>query len=94
MFTPQEMVGNVRKVTHDLDVELAEVTIPLDLHRSVPRACLEAWMRTGNPLFANLACGPCKMVNKQVFRSARRFRGPSVIHGGNRFEHFTFGPSS
>ena len=90
-FTPDAIDANVRRVTEKLGVDLEPMRISQERHRKVARGFALAWKRSPIPEFANLVCAPCKMVNHEMFRIARRHRVPSVMVGGSQYEDFQFG---
>jgi len=94
MFTPPETEWNVVHTTNELGVRLVETSVPPARHRRVAAFALRKWAETGQPLFVNLACAPCKMVNRDIFRWAQRLGVRTVICGGNRYEYFPSGPAS
>lgn len=94
MFTPAVIFENVRRITDKLGVRLIEFTVPPDLHQRVAGYCLKMWQKTRNPIFGNLACVPCKLVNREIFRWAAVHDIRTVIYGGNRYEYFPRSPAS
>jgi hypothetical protein len=94
LFTPVEIVQNVREITRTLNVKLVEITIPFEHHRKVAAFSIGQWMKTHEPIFINLACAPCKFVNREILRWAAKHDVNTVIYGGNRFEYFPFGPAA
>jgi len=94
LFTPVEIIDNARRTAAALGVTLVEFPIPGEFHRRVAAFSLRQWMKTRQPIFVNLACAPCKLVNREIFRWARKLRVKTVIYGGNRYEYFPVSPAS
>lgn len=92
-FTPQEITDNVRRIAADLGIELVELASKAS-HLKVARFCLQEWSRKRQPILINLACAPCKFINRDIFKTAARLGVKTVIYGGNRFEYFPHGPAS
>jgi hypothetical protein len=90
-FTPREIDQNVRRLTRDLKVPLVEMNISQDYHRSIASQVVLTWLKTPDPVIANLACAPCKLVNREVFRIAKEHGVRSVVFGGNKLETFQLG---
>ena len=91
-FTPPETVENVRKITDKLNVKLFHYKIDAAYHMKIARKMIRYWQRTGNPIFSNLACAPCKLFNKYIFKLANQLKINTIIYGGNPYEIFYLGP--
>jgi hypothetical protein len=92
-FTPEEIIQNVRSISSQLGLKLIEVQ-SLPNHRAVAAFCLREYLRTGKPILINLACAPCKFINREIFRFADRLGIRTIFYGGNRYEYFPSGPAS
>jgi predicted PP-loop superfamily ATPase len=92
-FTPIEIVENVHSISRQLGIKLIEIQTPSN-HQRIAGYCLKEYIKTGSPLFINLACSPCKFVNRELFKQARKLGVKAVVFGGNRFEYFPSGPAS
>ncbi len=90
-FTPDAIDGNVRRLVSKLDVPLVEMDISRNHHLRIARQLVRLWLRKPQPVLANLICAPCKLVNREVYRIARRNGVPSIVYGGNRFEIYQLG---
>ncbi len=92
-FTPPETVASVRAIAARLGVELVQLDTPPN-HAAVAGYCVRQYLRTRAPILINLACAPCKFVNRELFRQAARLGVRTIVYGGNRFEYFPAGPAS
>ena len=92
-FTPIEIVDNVRSISKRLNVTLIEIETPSN-HRTIANYCIKEYLKTALPILINLACAPCKFVNREIFKQAKKLGIKTVIYGGNRFEYFPSGPAS
>lgn len=92
-FTPHEITENVRSISSNLNIKLIEIKTPSN-HLEIASFCLMKYLETPKPILINLACAPCKFVNREVFRQAKKHGIRTVIYGGNRFEYFPSGPAS
>ena len=90
-FTPDAIDRNVRRLVSKLEVPLAEMDISQEYHLRIARDLTRLWLREPQPVLANLVCAPCKLVNREVYRIARRSAVPSIVYGGNRFEIYQLG---
>ena len=91
-FTPMETLENVKRITENLNVQFYQFQIDHDYHIKIANIFIKYWQKTHNPLFSNLACAPCKLFNKHIFRLANRLKVNSIVYGGNPFEFFYIGP--
>lgn len=85
-FTSDTIDQNVRRLVDLLQVRLVEMDISQEYHLRVARQIVNIWRKHPDPVIANLACAPCKLVNYELFRIARMHNVPSVIVGSNGFE--------
>lgn len=90
-FTPDAIDGNVRRLVSRLEVPLVEMDISREYHLRVARSLVRLWLRKPQPVLANLICAPCKLVNREAYRIARRNHIASIVYGGSRFEIFQLG---
>lgn len=93
-FTPQVIDENVKRLVKTLNVPLLEMDIPWEFHRKLARTFVLLWKKKPLPTISNLSCAPCKLVNREVFRLARKNKVPTIVFGGNKFEWVPFLPSA
>lgn len=86
-FTPPEIHENVVNVTARLGVPLVEMELSREEHRRVAADFVRMWERKPDQVLVNLACAPCKLMHREMFRIARLRGAPTIVHGDNRFEH-------
>jgi hypothetical protein len=86
-FTPETIDDNVKRMVNLLKVPLIEINLARDYHKEVARDFVIAWKKTKDPIFANLACAPCKLLHRELFMIANKYNIPAVVHGDNRYEH-------
>jgi glucosamine--fructose-6-phosphate aminotransferase (isomerizing) len=87
-FTSDVTDANARKAVAQLNVPLVEIDISEQFHRRIAREMVSLWKERGDLLFINLACAPCKLVNREMFRIAQAYDVSTIIYGGNRHENF------
>ncbi len=85
-FTCDVIHDNVRKLVAQLNVPLVEMKLSKQYHKNIARKMVMLWMKKPNPIIANLACAPCKLVNREVYRIASVHKIPTIVFGGNIFE--------
>lgn len=85
-FTSSVTDANVRRLTSILNVPLVELRVSNELHRRVAREFTILWTEKPLPVIAHMACAPCKLLNREIFKLARAYGIRSVVYGGNRFE--------
>ena len=93
-FTPQTIEDNVKRMCEMLDVPLVEMQINREKHRKLARTFIQLWKDRPSPALASLSCAPCKLVNREVFRLAKKEKIPTIVFGGNKFEAVPFLPSA
>lgn len=90
-FTPPETDDNVKRITKNLDVPLVEMNLSREYHWRIARKIALIWKKRPDPVLANLTCAPCKMVNVELFRVARRHEVKVIAIGVNKYEKFQLG---
>ncbi len=90
-FTPDVIDSNLRRLVKKLNVPLVEMNISKESHRKSARELLLLWLKKPNPIYANLACAPCKQHNHEVYKIAKANNIEYLIFGGNSFETFQLG---
>lgn len=93
-FTPQTIEDNVKRMCALLDVPLVEMSISRERHRKLARTFVQLWKEKPSPALASLSCAPCKLVNREVFRLAKKEKIPTIVFGGNKYEAVPFLPSA
>jgi hypothetical protein len=86
-FTPAEIDDNVKKITSLLSVPLVEMNLSQDFHRKVAAYFVKLWKNNHNQILVNLACAPCKLLHREMFRIAKQYDVQTIIHGDNKYEH-------
>lgn len=88
-FTPAEIDVNIRKIVSDLSVPLVEIDISKKYHRQVAAYFVRLWKASHDQIFVNLACAPCKFLNRDLYRIAKKHGVRSIVHGINKYESVT-----
>jgi len=83
-FTPAATDANVRRITQYLNVPLVELNLSAERHRLVARELTTLWTRVPRPVVAHMACAPCKLVNRELFKLATDHHVRTIINGGNK----------
>ena len=85
-FTPQEIDDNVRRITSFLSVPLVEINLSPEYHRQVAAYFVRLWNDLHDQTLVNLACAPCKLLNRELFRVAQQRGIRTIVHGINKYE--------
>jgi hypothetical protein len=85
-FTSNVTDANVRRSTDKLNVPLVELKVSTELHRHVAKEFTVLWTEKPLPEITHMACAPCKLLNREIFKLARANGIRAVVYGGNRFE--------
>ena len=85
-FTSSVTDANVRRLTSILNVPLVELGVSVDLHRRIAKEFTILWAEKPLPAIANMACAPCKLISREIFKLAKANDIGAVVYGGNRFE--------
>jgi len=87
-FTVDTIDANVRRMTKMLNVPLVEMDISASYHARLAREMMVLWQKKPYPVIANLACAPCKFVNREAFKICRQHDITSLVYGGSAYEMF------
>lgn len=88
-FTPAEIDVNIRKIVSSLSVPLVEIDISKEYHRQVAAYFVRLWNDSHDQILVNLACAPCKFLNRDLYRIAKKHGVRSIVHGINKYESVT-----
>lgn len=84
---------NVRKIVKQLGTPLIEMNVPWRVHQEVARYYCILWKRHPVPEVANLACVPCKLHYKHLFRISRAYNIRTLVFGRNKYEEVQITPT-
>jgi len=85
-FTPPEIDANIRKITSFLSVPLVEINLSHEYHCNVAAYLVRLWNDVHDQTLVNLACAPCKLLNRELYRIAQQWGIRSIVHGNNKYE--------
>jgi 7-cyano-7-deazaguanine synthase in queuosine biosynthesis len=89
-FTPEVIHQNVIRLVKKLNVPLIKIDISEKKHLSLAKKATNLWLRTKDTNIANLACGVCKLVNREVYTIAKKEKVSSIMYGSSNLEAFQF----
>jgi hypothetical protein len=92
-YTPDTTDENVVRVTEQLGVKLVRLDIDVEHHNRWARRAVMLWQQEPTPVHASLACAPCKQVNREILKLARRYKVGYLAMGSNRFEAVQLAPT-
>lgn len=88
-FTPPEIDDNIRRITSSLSVPLVEMNLSHEYHRQVAAYFVRLWNDIHDQTLVNLACAPCKFLNRELYRIAQQRGIRTIVHGINKYEAVT-----
>jgi hypothetical protein len=87
-FTPDAIDENVKRITKNLNVPVVDMDISQSYHQKMARKIVLFWKKNPTYSVANLTCAPCKLVNREIFKIAKKYDIPSIVYGGSKYEAF------
>ena len=87
-FTVDEVDANVQRLVKNLNVQMVPMDIDQRYHAQKARELVLLWNRKPLTVIGNLACAPCKLVNRESHRIAWKYGVKGIVYGGNRYEMF------
>ncbi len=93
-FTDKVIYENVVRLVGILNVPLVRINLSHEFHRRYAVRMMRLWKNRPSVSVANLVCAPCKYLNRETFKIARKNDIKSIIYGGNYYEEFQFGGSA
>lgn len=85
-FTHDVVDGNIRRIVKELGADFEEIHLSQDYHRRIAREMIEIWKKKRHHLIINLACAPCKLLNRETYKIAHKHGISTIIYGGNIYE--------
>jgi hypothetical protein len=85
-FTSDVIDANVKRFVSRLNVPLVKMDISNEFHRRIASELVFLWTKKPLSIIPNLACAPCKLLNREVFKTAVARDVKSIVYGGNIFE--------
>ncbi len=85
-FTSDIVDTNIRRIVKDLGADFEEIQLSRDYHRRIAREMIMLWKKKQHRLIINLACAPCKLLNREIYKITRRHRVPTIVYGTNIYE--------
>ena len=86
-FTPKQIDDNIKKITSSLSVPLVEMDLSHEYHRQVATYFVRfSKDDVRDQRLVNLACAPCKLLNRELYRIAKQRGVRTIVHGINEIE--------
>ncbi|NLX13618.1 MAG: hypothetical protein GXY44_08200 [Phycisphaerales bacterium] len=85
-FTHDVVDGNIRRIVQYLGADFEEIQLSQEYHRRIAREMIEIWKKNRHHLIINLACAPCKLLNRETYQIAKRRGVSTIVYGGNIYE--------
>ncbi|HPY76966.1 MAG TPA: hypothetical protein PLQ45_03910 [Anaerohalosphaeraceae bacterium] len=91
-FTSETIDTNIRRIVSRLGVDFEEIQLSQEYHKKVARKMVLLWKKKAHRLIINLACAPCKLLNREMYKIARKHKAPTIIYGTNIYEAVQIAP--
>ena len=67
-FTSDVVDRNIRRIAKNLGADFEEIQLSQDYHRRIAREMILLWRKKKHRLIINLACAPCKLLNREIYK--------------------------
>lgn len=91
-FTSETIDTNIRRIVRELGVDFEPIQLSQEYHRKIARKMVLLWKKKQHRLIINLACAPCKLLNREMYRIAHKHGVPTIIYGTNIYEAVQIAP--
>lgn len=91
-FTHNVIDENVKIMVNSLNVPLIKMNISQEYHRTIAKEMVILWKKKPNPILPNLACAPCKLIHRELFKIAKKNDIKTIMIGINIFEAVNIAP--
>lgn len=85
-FTSDIVDKNIRRIVKELGADLEEIQLSQDYHRRIAREMILLWKKKKHRLIVNLACAPCKLLNREIYKITKKHDVPTIAYGTNIYE--------
>jgi hypothetical protein len=85
-FTHDVVDQNIRRIAQDLGADFEEIQLSQEYHSKIAREMIMLWKKKPHRLLINLACAPCKMLNREVYKITQKHHVPTIVYGTNIYE--------
>jgi hypothetical protein len=91
-FTSNLIDANVRRIVKELGADFEEIQLSQDYHKRIARKMVLLWKKKQHRLIINLACAPCKLLNREIYKIAHSHGIPTIVIGVNIYEAVQIAP--
>ena len=85
-FTSDIVDQNIRRIAKELGADFEEIQLSRDYHRQIAREMIMLWKKKRHRLIVNLACAPCKLLNREIYKITHKHGVPTIVYGTNIYE--------
>lgn len=85
-FTSDVVDQNIRRIIKELGADFEEIQLSRDYHRKIAREMIMLWKKKPHRLIINLACAPCKLLNREMYKITKKHGIPTIVFGTNIYE--------
>lgn len=91
-FTHDLIDANIRRISKDLGADFEDIQLSREYHRVIAKEMINLWRKRPQRIIINLACAPCKLLNREIYKIASRHNVPTLIYGTNIYEAVQIAP--
>ncbi len=85
-FTSDTIDQNIRRIVKQLGADFEEIQLSREYHQRITREMILLWKKKPHRVIINMACAPCKLLNREIYRITDRHNVPTIIYGTNIYE--------
>lgn len=85
-FTSDTVDRNIRRIAKKLGVDFKEIQLSKEYHKRICREMILLWKKNPQSILINMACAPCKLLNRESCKITSKHNVPTIIYGGNIYE--------
>jgi hypothetical protein len=85
-FTSDVVDKNIRRIAKQLGADFEEIQLSQDYHSRIAREMILLWRKNKHRLIINLACAPCKLLNREMYKITKKHNVSTIIYGTNIYE--------
>lgn len=85
-FTHDVVDSNIRRIVKELGADFEEIQLSQDYHSRIAKEMIMLWKKKKHRLIINLACAPCKLLNREIYKITHKHGVPTIVYGTNIYE--------
>ncbi len=85
-FTSETIDKNIKRIVEELGADFEAIQLSQEYHRKIAREMILLWKKKPHRLIVNMACAPCKLLNRELYKITRRHGVSTILYGTNIYE--------